>query len=395
MYVITTKCKPYRSGLTYIILLLIGMNVLSGSTWKGAKLRIGEAKPDFCERYAPALCTSFSTHDRDICCRILLENASSSAEGDERRARKRRRLARRGGIVQGRHSRDMSLVTPENVLRRSQWRVTPLGRLIRPMRMRPARPLGPPLDVLKATAHQPGQQGKVRKRRARVEPPTRARRQTIDPLRWGSTHIGGVFLDRGQASNAFVASGARGGGGASTIGESTEIEADDEVEEILDTPQSPGDDDDDSRPTSARPPPSVPPESMSSELAAEKTRALQLLNSMFGEATEDWGGAESIASDIEQAATESRANVVSYSSQSPHDATADFEVFPADQRWADEISPVDRHAQTAATAERDPDPDPVHRPSTSKLKDLFAPREEEGEFVGLLLYGSHHSPVFT
>ena len=28
-----------------------GMNLLSGTTWKGAKLRIGEAKPDFRERY--------------------------------------------------------------------------------------------------------------------------------------------------------------------------------------------------------------------------------------------------------------------------------------------------------------------------------------------------------
>jgi hypothetical protein len=30
-----------------------GMNVLSGSTWKGSKLRVGEAKPDFKERYVP------------------------------------------------------------------------------------------------------------------------------------------------------------------------------------------------------------------------------------------------------------------------------------------------------------------------------------------------------
>ena len=32
-------------------LMVIGMNLLSGTTWKGAKLRIGEAKPDFRERY--------------------------------------------------------------------------------------------------------------------------------------------------------------------------------------------------------------------------------------------------------------------------------------------------------------------------------------------------------
>jgi len=29
---------------------VVGMNLLSGSTWKGAKLRFGEAKPDFRER---------------------------------------------------------------------------------------------------------------------------------------------------------------------------------------------------------------------------------------------------------------------------------------------------------------------------------------------------------
>ena len=44
----------------------------------------------------------------------------------------------------------MSLVTPSNVHQRPQWSVTPLGRLIRPMRMRPARPIGLTPDVLKA-----------------------------------------------------------------------------------------------------------------------------------------------------------------------------------------------------------------------------------------------------
>ena len=32
------------------------MNLLSGVTWKGAKLRLGEAKPDFRERYALTFC---------------------------------------------------------------------------------------------------------------------------------------------------------------------------------------------------------------------------------------------------------------------------------------------------------------------------------------------------
>jgi hypothetical protein len=42
--------QPFRSIGLIVVLLSLGMNVLSGSTWKGAKLRIGEAKPDFHER---------------------------------------------------------------------------------------------------------------------------------------------------------------------------------------------------------------------------------------------------------------------------------------------------------------------------------------------------------
>ncbi len=287
----------------------------------------------------------------------------------------------------------MSPVTPGNVHRHPQWRVTPLGRLIRPMRMRPARPLGLPLDVLKA-AHSPGpsrgKQGKERKRRA--PPPTRARRQTIDPLRWGSTHLAGVFLDGGDASPVpssslpLVAGGGRGAAGGGANGESTEVEADEEVEEILDTSQSPAGDNDDSdvipRAASPRSSSPVPVISASADLAAEKARTLQLLNSMFGQGNEDWGGVESIDSDMEQVAAESRTNVVPRASQSSHGATTDFEVVPAAQRRADNKSSfVNQQAQnsTATSQNADPDPDPVQRPSTTNLKDLFAPREEQGE----------------
>jgi hypothetical protein len=68
------------------------------------------------------------------------------------------------------------------------------------MRMRPARPIGLPLDVLKAQIQNPsvkrqgGKEGRKRRRTVASTPPTRVRRLTIDPLRWGSTHISGVFL---------------------------------------------------------------------------------------------------------------------------------------------------------------------------------------------------------
>ncbi|KAI9440989.1 hypothetical protein H4582DRAFT_1940792 [Lactarius indigo] len=270
------------------------MNALSGSTWKGAKLRIGEAKADFRER-------------------IVLENAPKSA--DDARPQKRRRLARG---VHGRHTQDMSLTTPENVHQRPQWRLTPLGRLIRPMRMRPARPLDPPLRSKNLDKGKG--KGKAKKPRARA-PPTRARRQTIDPLRWGSTHLSGLFLDGG------------------TNGEATEVE---EVEHILDVSDQtpPGDDDDDDK---------TPPRAAEVDLAAETASALNLLGAMFGGSDADWGGAESVDSDVEMAAQ-----------------AAPGLLEPTDIRDQEKKSAVDRQEEATAV------------PSTTKLKDLFAPREEEG-----------------
>ncbi|KAH9040313.1 hypothetical protein EDB83DRAFT_2524312 [Lactarius deliciosus] len=276
------------------------MNALSGSTWKGAKLRIGEAKADFCER-------------------IALENAPKGP--DDTRPRKRRRLARG---VHGRHTPDMSLTTPENTHQRPQWRLTPLGRLIRPMRMRPARPLDPPLRA----KHPDKTKGKgIRAKKVRVRPPpTRARRQTIDPLRWGSTHLSGLFLD----------------GGAN--GETTEVE---EVEHILDVSDQtpPGDGDDDQTP----PPVEV-------DLAAETAGALDLLGAMFGQAN-DWGGAESVDSDVEMAAHAVPGLLES----------TDFEIVPADH---------EPRAAQRSTVDSQEEATPV--PTTSKLKDLFAPQEQEG-----------------
>ena len=104
----------------------------------------------------------------------------------------------------------MSLVTPENVHLRPQWRVTALGRLVRPVRMRPMHPLDPPIDLSKSAEKRKikgqkekevvkGKEEKPTKKRKR-EPPTRARRRTIDPLQWGSQHIVGVFLEGGGAA---------------------------------------------------------------------------------------------------------------------------------------------------------------------------------------------------
>ena len=55
-YVTLQTTKPqlsrcmYLSNPSFHLNEFPGMNAFSGSTWKGAKLRIGEAKPDFRER---------------------------------------------------------------------------------------------------------------------------------------------------------------------------------------------------------------------------------------------------------------------------------------------------------------------------------------------------------
>jgi len=291
----------------------------------------------------------------------------------------------------------MSLVTPSNVHQRPQWRATPLGRLIRPMRMRPARPIGLPLEVLKAqhqnlsSKSQGGKEGRKRRRAVASMPPTRARRLTIDPLRWGSTHISGMFLEseRTLTSPALDAGGETSG----KTGESTEIEGDEEVENILDASQSPGDDNDE--PSSPHCSSSIPVDTTNADMAAEKATALRLLYSMFGEADEDWGGVESVDSDMER--EDAAANAAPHASQhsSSNDA-ADFEVVPATQRTSKKSSTDQRQAaQTAAaTTAATRNPDPVQPPTATKLKDLFAPREEEGERI-LLGHAWRRRALFT
>ena len=226
------------------------------------------------------------------------------------------------------------------------------------MRMRPARPLDLPFDPLRATNVDKGK-GKVgwTKKKRTHAPPTHARKQTIDPLRWGSTHLSGIFLN--DSGNPPPPRPSQPDGSAK--GESTEVE---EVEHILEVSDQtpPGDD-------------KTPPYTSGTEvdLAAERASALDLLSVMFGEAN-DWGGAESVDSDLEMAADTG----IPHAASGPLQST-NFEVSPADQR--EKESAVDK--QTEAT----PAPTTTDlAPSTQKkLKNLFAPREEEGEL--LMIHG--------
>ncbi|EEB97184.1 hypothetical protein MPER_03547, partial [Moniliophthora perniciosa FA553] len=85
-------------------------------------------------------------------------------------------------------SSDMSLVTRENAAQRPGWKVMPSGRIVRPMKMRPEKPLHPPTDEKKTA--RPVKE----KRRVKV-PDTRARRRTIDVTKWGGVYLRGSLLD--------------------------------------------------------------------------------------------------------------------------------------------------------------------------------------------------------
>ncbi|KAF9073325.1 hypothetical protein BDP27DRAFT_1319233 [Rhodocollybia butyracea] len=91
-------------------------STLSGTTYKGAKLRIGEAKPDFAERISKEL-----------------------AEPEPPTKKPRRHHNKFTGVP----AADMSLITRENAAQRPKWKVMPSGRVVRTMRMRPGKPLPP------------------------------------------------------------------------------------------------------------------------------------------------------------------------------------------------------------------------------------------------------------
>ncbi|KZT56796.1 hypothetical protein CALCODRAFT_496951 [Calocera cornea HHB12733] len=152
------------------------MNLLSGTHYKGAKLRIGEAKPDWHEHW---------------------EKEHKEAVVEEGRPNKKRKMG-----VEGKEARDMEVVSVENVEGKPYWKLTALQHLIRPLRMRPLHPLPPPTSTLPAPkpgSSKPADKPSKRKLKA-LEPPNRARRVVIDPREWGAVHLTGGLLEAGDVN---------------------------------------------------------------------------------------------------------------------------------------------------------------------------------------------------
>ncbi|CCM00595.1 uncharacterized protein FIBRA_02631 [Fibroporia radiculosa] len=345
------------------------MNLLSGVTWKGAKLRIGEAKPDFRES-------------------IALEHAllKCTAEENEGPQRKRRRLPRG---VQGVHATDMSLVTAENVASRPGWRVTPTGRLIRPIRMRPDHPLPDPLPIgggPRKGENIKDNKGKLKKRLK--DPPIRARKRTIDPTRWGAQHLKGAFLDSVVADDAMDSSAHR----SITIRQNIYATSDVHTETSSEGESLEEETRDNGEPASiqvsvkqgftSQPESALPRVIRQSshnlvqfgeqdDLEREKQRSLGLLQALFGDQDENWGSQESVDSDVEINDWTRQAN-----SFVPMDAPVQ-----GDERTEVTMDLDDQDISTNAVASKEsPRPPTVVPMQTTKLKDLFAPREEDAGF---------------
>ena len=145
----------------------------------------------------------------------------------------------------------MSLITPENVHQRPQRRI---ALLIRPVRMPPARSTRQSMFSSKNFDRKgSGRTTKTKKKREARPPPMRARRQTIDSLRWGM-QLSGIFLDDLPPPQ----------------GESMEIEEVGDILDVSDQTPSPCND-------------ITPPHASCAELdlAAERVSALDLLGAVL------------------------------------------------------------------------------------------------------------------
>lgn len=317
------------------------MNLLSGTTWKGTKLRIGEAKPDFHARCVFFTILTSQKKNSSGTHRISREIENVTAE----RPKKRRRFA-------GSLASDMSLVTPENVHLRQGWHVTPLGRLIRQMRMRPIRPLPPP--VPQTSTRKKDADAKKRPKRRFKQALNRARRRTINPLRWGSQHLKGAFLD---SRNVIIVERENRMQPVVQVEKESESEEESDDESEDDTPIVP-DVPDEPTPASksivVEDKPSAlvrqlsPPLAEENNLENEKMQSLSLLDSMFAglDNDQEWGGKESVDSDIDMG-----------------------DVAPP--------QPMESEEEVEQAVEQTPPPPPP--PSAqNKLKALFAPQEEQG-----------------
>ena len=157
--------------------------MLSGAIWKGAKLRVGEARPIWTERMA-----------------LEREKQSAALRDEAARQQERHKKWLRKHPWIGVQAPSMEPVDRERVEQGEWvratlvydradpqgWKVTPTGHLVRPMHMRPLRPVPRPDDARgpKTASHSVA---------------VRASRLTLDPTRYANVHLTDKLLGAGDA----------------------------------------------------------------------------------------------------------------------------------------------------------------------------------------------------
>ncbi|KAF9517099.1 hypothetical protein BS47DRAFT_568503 [Hydnum rufescens UP504] len=199
---VTTKAKLSRC-----------ITALTGSSWKGTRLRVGEARPTLTEKIA---------FEKDIASgkRVREDYDSVSYLSEKRRKTNPafEKKTRKRTLQTSREAPDMSLVTLENIKQKKGWNVSSGNRIIRPIRMRPSHPL-PPAHPASAgltasappKADPPERETKLNTKMAKINTNVQAkktlvtkktklaakqsrnklvhaRRTIIDPTRYGSIH---------------------------------------------------------------------------------------------------------------------------------------------------------------------------------------------------------------
>ena len=277
----------------------------------------------------------------------------------------------------------MSLVTPENVSLRPGWRVTPMGRIVRPMRMRPGKPL-PPTSA--ATRRTPGKEDGKKRRKREKHKLVRARRRTIDPTKWDSLHLKGAFLDSvivtDDGNNPTAITPPKPETTEVSDLSSSEEEEEEEEETGSSEPESIAEG---SPKTANRLSPIVQTNrdtaDTDNDFDEEKLRALSLLDSMFGglEGDQEWCGKETLDSDVDM--SELPPVRASPSHPSPSKAVIEEPDFEPTVEGAQKDSESEESSHSAPIPEsrNAPASETAQNAGTTKakLKDLFAPQEEQ------------------
>ena len=255
------------------------------------------------------------------------------------------------------------------------------------MRMRPEKPL-PPASTL--TPSIPGKKNEKQKRKREKAKLVRARRKTIDPTKWDSQHLKGAFLDSivvaddGDKLPVTALPKPTTTGDQEVVGLSSDSDNDWEEDgdefgslepesAVKESPTTP-------KVTSQ---PSQNTIDTDHDFNQEKLHALSLLDSMFGGLDEDqeWDGREVLDSDVDMP---EMSPVKSPPSPRPIPSDAAFK--ESDLELAiqgarkDSESEVSSAGASTLAPDRAPTSTTTQNANTTraKLKDLFAPQEEQG-----------------